>query len=201
MNLQKRLRCGPLSAVLFVVGTLGIALFLPGYSHVREDVSTIAALGTPTRVPFAILVYCVAGCLLLFASALREVASRNGLPQLGAYLIAFVVLSEVGIATFATPHPLHEPFGLLSLVGYQAPGVLAFTWRRDVKLRTVVIASWLFFFGLWAATALILVPGFWPVLARLLEPIAGLIQRTLFVAWFGWCAFVGIALNRHRQPI
>lgn len=196
MNFGKRLLFGPASAAAFLFGTVGVALFLPGYSHVRQDVSEIGALGTSTRLPFAILVFCVAVCLLIFASALREVAARNRLPPLAAYLIGFVVLSEVGIAIFATPHPLHEPFGLLSIIGYQAPGVLAFTWRRDPKMRTVVNLSWLFFFGLWTATALILVPGFWQPMARLLEPIAGLVQRTLFVAWFGWCAAVGLVLWR-----
>jgi hypothetical protein len=196
LNLGKRLLFGPVSAVAFLFGTIGVALFLPGYSHVRQDVSEIGALGTPTRLPFTILVFCVAVCLLIFASALREVAVRNSLPRLSAYLIGFVVLSEFGIAIFATPHPLHEPFGLLSLIGYQAPGVLAFTWRRDPKMRKVANVSWIFFIGLWTATALILVPGFWPAMARLLEPIGGLVQRTLFVAWFGWCATVGLMLWR-----
>jgi len=195
LNLEKRLLFGPLSAAAFLFGSIGVALFLPGYSHVRQDVSEIGALGTPTRFAFAILVCCVAVCLLIFASALREVASRNGLPKFAAYLIGFVVLSEVGIAFFATPDPLHEPFGLLSLIGYQAPGVLAMTWRRDPKMRKLCNISWIFFFGLWVATGLILLPGFWPPMAQLLEPIGGLVQRTLFVAWFGWCAVVGLSLR------
>jgi hypothetical membrane protein len=195
VKLEKRLLFGPLSAVLFLFGTLGVAHFLPGYSHLRQDVSEIGALGTPTRLAFAVMVFAVAACLAVFGWALRDVAARRGLPRLAAYLIGFVVVSEVGIAIFATPHPLHGPFGMVSLIGFQAPGVLALTWRRDPAMRGVVLVSWLFFLGLWGASLSILLPGFLPDLARQIEPVAGLVQRSLFVAWFGWCAAAGLILR------
>jgi len=196
MSVRTRLLFGPIAAVAFALGTIGVALFLPGYSHLRQDVSEIGALGTPTRLAFAALVYGVAACLLVFAWGLRDLGLARGLSPVPAYLIGFVVVSEIGIATFATPDPLHEPFGLLSLIGFQAPGMLALLWRRDRQLKRLVDVSRIFFFALWAATALILVPGFWPPLAVAMIPVAGLAQRTLFLAWFGWCAYVGISLRR-----
>jgi len=196
MSVRTRLLSGPIAAVAFALGTIGVALFLPGYSHLRQDVSEIGALGTPTRLAFAILVYGVAACLLVFAWGLRDLGLARGLSPVPAHLIGFVVVSEIGIATFATPDPLHEPFGLLSLIGFQAPGMLAVMWRRDLSLKPLVDVSRIFFFALWAATALILVPGFWPPLAVAMIPVAGLAQRTLFLAWFGWCAYVGISLRR-----
>ena len=196
MSVRTRLLSGPIAAVAFALGTIGVALFLPGYSHLRQDVSEIGALGTPTRLAFAILVYGVAACLLAFAWGLRDLGLARGLSPVPAHLIGFVVVSEIGIATFATPDPLHEPFGLLSLIGFQAPGMLAVMWRRDLSLKPLVDVSRIFFFALWAATALILVPGFWPPLAVAMIPVAGLAQRTLFLAWFGWCAYVGISLRR-----
>ena len=195
MNLRTRLLFGPIAALVFVLGTIGVALFLPGYSHVRQDVSEIGALGTPTRLAFAIVVYGVAASLVIFAWGLWAFARARGLSQVPAFLIGFVVVSEVGIATFATPDPLHEQFGLLSLIGFQAPGMLALMWRRDLGLKRLVDVSRICFFALWAATALILVPGFWPPLAQAIAPVAGLAQRTLFAAWFGWCAYVGISLR------
>ena len=195
MSLRTRLLFGPISALMFVLGTVGVALFLPGYSHIRQDVSEIGALGTPTRLAFAVVVCGVAACLAIFAWGLGGVARARGLSPFPAILIGFVVVSEIGIATFATPDPLHEPFGLLSLIGYQAPGVLTLMWRRNPSLKRLAAVSWLCFLGLWAATALILAPGFLPSLAQRMAPIAGLTQRPLFVVWFGWCAYTGFSLR------
>ncbi len=197
MDLRTRLLFGPIAALVFVLGTISVALFLPGYSHVRQDVSEIGALGTPTRLAFAILVYGVALCLAIFAWGLRDFGQARGLSPFPAFLIGFVVVSEIGIATFATPDPLHEPFGLLSLIGFQAPGALTLMWRRDPNLKRLAAVSWICFLGLWVATALILAPGFSPPLAERMAPVAGLAQRTLFVAWFGWCAYVGVSLRPH----
>ena len=199
MSVGNRLLFGPLSAVLFLFGSIGVGLFLQGYSPVRQDVSEIGALGTPTQLAFAVLVLVVAACLAVFAWGVAGVAGRERLPRLAAHLIGFVVLSEVGIAIFATPHPLHEPFGLVSLIGYQAPAALAIGWRRKAGMRAIVAASWLFFVALWAATVLILGQGIWPPMGRFLEPVDGMVQRTLFLAWFGWCAVTGVQLWRAER--
>ncbi len=200
MDYRKRLLFGPLSAVVFVVGTTLVALFLPGYSHVRQAVSDIGAQGTPTRLAFAGVIYALALCLLGFAYGLRDFARTFRLPALPAYLTLFVVASQIGIATFAAPHRLPEAFGLVSLVGYQAPGTLAVGWRHIPALKPVVFVSWLVFAALWIVTAVILLPDFSP-LAHALEPVAGLVQRLLFVAWFGWCAWIGVSLSRLNMPV
>jgi len=195
--LRQNYRClfGPLAAAVFVLGLAGLALMIPGYSHMRQTVSEIGEIGSPARVPFAILLCCVAACILVFAFAVRNISVQAGHSTLAAYVIGFMVLSAAGVGVFAYPHPLHNVFGISELIGYQAPLFLAVTWRRDGRARTLVIFSWIMFVFVWAAIALNLTAfdrrG--PVWAHV-KPVYGLAQRALFAAWFGWCAGAGLFL-------
>ena len=117
----------------FVSAVIGLALLLPGYSHVRQTVSEIGEIGSPARVPFAIMLCCVAACTLVFASAVRDLSVAARHSRLAAYLIGFMALPAAGVGVFAYPHPLHNIFGISELIGYQAPLVFALTWRRDPR--------------------------------------------------------------------
>jgi hypothetical protein len=50
MNSNYRLLFGPLAAAILCFGIIGLALLLPGYSHVRQTVSEIGEIGSPARV-------------------------------------------------------------------------------------------------------------------------------------------------------
>ena len=108
-----------------------------------------------------------------------------------------MALSAAGVGVFAYPHPLHNVFGLSELVGYQAPLILALTWRRDPRAGTAVTFSWIMTGLVWVAIALNLssLDRHGAVWAHL-KPAYGLVQRGLFAAWFGWCAGVGVLLFR-----
>jgi hypothetical membrane protein len=196
LKLETRLLFGPLSAAVFLFGTAGLALMLPGYSHVRQTISEIGELGSPGRVPFAIMLCCVAACLVLFASAVREIAAKAGRSQLTAHLIRLVALTSVGLAVFAFPYPLHNVFGLSATLGYQAPAAFAISWRNDPKVTNLVIFSWVCVLIFWIAAALNLAPNFSPQWAGVIRPYYGMAQRALFSAWFGWCAVAGLWLRR-----
>jgi hypothetical protein len=202
MKLTTRLLFGPASAALFVAGIVGLALLVPDYSQVRQTVSEIGELGSPARMPFAIMLCCVAACNLVFAAAVREFAIGARLSQLPAFLIGFVSLTSVGLAICAFPHPLHNVFGLSATIGYQAPAALAIAWRKDAKSRKLVTASWVCFVVFWTAGALNLAPLYSPHLAGLLRPYNGIAQRTVFGAWFGWCVITGLSLwlRERRKP-
>ena len=200
MNRSIRLLFGPGSAVLFFVGMLGIALAIPGYSHVHQTVSEIGALGTPTRWPFTLMILGVAACLLVFAWGVRGASLAAGKNTSAAWLIGCMVISCAGIAFFATPHPLHNDFGLSELVGYQAPLALALAWKSDPKARALVLWSWLLYAALWIAIGLnlsMMFPGSW--LATEVMPVYGLVQRSLFLAWFAWCTVTGILMWRRSR--
>ena len=122
--------------------------------------------------------------------------------RLAAYLIGFMALPTAGIGIFAYPHPLHNIFGISELIGYQAPLVLALTWRRDPRSKALVALSWILFVLIWGAIALNLSSfnSQGPIWAYV-KPVHGLAQRTLFAAWFGWCAVVGILLFQRARSI
>ncbi len=185
-----RLLFGPLAAAILGFGIAGLALLIPGYSHVRQTVSEIGEIGSPARVPFAIMLCCVAVCILIFASAIRDLSVMEHHSRWTAYLIGFMAVPAVGTGVFAFPHPLHNVFGLSELIGYQAPLVFALTWRRDPRAKTFVVLSYILFALIWCAIALNLSSVVALVWAYV-KPVHGIAQRALFAAWFGWCALVG----------
>ncbi len=196
MQLAIRLRFGVLALALLTVGIIGLALMVPGYSHVQQTVSEIGELGSPARVPFAILLLSVAACTLVFASAVRAVSRAHQRADASAYLIGAMGLSIVGVALFAHPHPLHNVFGISELIGYQAPLAFALTWRRHPHARALVRISWLLYLAVIAAIALNLSSIFAPnALWSYVQPRYGLAQRALFGAWFGWIALLGVLLS------
>ena len=183
MKQNYRLLFGPLAAAILGFGIAGLALLIPGYSHVQQTVSEIGEIGSPARVPFAIMLCCVAACILVFASAVRDLSVMAHHSRLAAYLIGFMALPAAGIGIFAYPHPLHNIFGISELIGYQAPLVLAFTWRRDPRAKTLVALSWILSVLIWGAIALNLssFDSQGPIWAYV-KPVHGLAQRALFAA-------------------
>ena len=200
MKRNYRFLFGPLAGAILGFGIAGLALLLPGYSHVRQTVSEIGEIGSPARVAFAVMLCCVAACILVFASAVRDLSVMAHHPRWAAYLIGFMALPAAGIGIFAYPHPLHNIFGISELIGYQAPLVFALTWRRNPRANTLVALSWILFVLIWGAIALNLssFDSQGPIWAYV-RPVHGLAQRALFAAWFGWCAVVGILLFQHTR--
>ena len=191
---SSRLLFGPLAGIILACGITGLALLIPGYSHVRQTVSEIGELGSAARVPFAVMLIAVAICLIIFATAMSELLALAGHSRWGAWLIGFMALPSTGLAVFAFPHPLHNVFGLSETIGYLAPLIIALTWRNDPRRKSLVTISWIFFVIVWVTIALNLspiVPAVWVHL----KPVHGLVQRALFAAWFGWCAVVGLLLR------
>ena len=199
MKRDYRLLFGPLAGAILALGIAGLALMIPGYNHVHQTVSEIGEIGSPARVPFAIMLCCVAACILVFAWAVRDQSVDAGHSQLAAYLIAFMALPAAGIGVFAYPHPLHNIFGISELIGYQAPLFLALTWRRDPNAKPLVSVSWILYVLICVAIALNLssLDRQGPVWAYV-KPAYGLAQRGLFAAWFGWCAVVGLLLFQSK---
>lgn len=202
MTRTYRLLFGPLAAAIFGIGIVGLASLIPGYSYVQQTVSEIGEIGSPERVPFAIVLGCVAACILIFAAGLLDLSVVTGHSRWAAYLTGFMALPAAGIGIFAYPHPLHNVFGLSELIGYQAPLVMALTWRHDPRAKTLVAFSWIMFVLIWVAILVNLSSldreG---LIWAHVKPVHGLAQRALFFAWFGWCAVVGILLFQYAASI
>ena len=167
----------------------------------HQTVSEIGEMDSPARIPFTIMLCSVALCLLIFAAGVGAESKRAGHGRLSAYLIGCMALSAAGVGIFAFPHPLHNVFGESELIGYQAPLAFALSWRRDPNAKRLVAFSWTMFALIWISIALNLVSldrhsALWTEM----KPIYGLIQRSLFAAFFCWCAGIGLLLRQHRRP-
>ena len=200
MKPDKRLLFGPLAAALLAIGIAVLPFWVPGYSQVHQTVSEIGEMDSPARIPFTIMLCGVAVCLLIFAAGAGAESKRAGHSRLSAYLIGCMAVSAAGVGIFAFPHPLHNVFGESELIGYQAPLAFALSWRKDPGARRLVTFSWIMVALIWISIALNLVSldrhsALWAEV----KPVYGLIQRSLFAAWFGWCAGIGVLLIQHRR--
>jgi hypothetical membrane protein len=191
---------GPVSAVIFWAGVAGLAAMVPGYSHVHQTVSEIGEMGSPARVAFAALLCGVAVCNLVFAWGVREQALQARRAQWPAYVIGSMAVSSAGIGLFAFPHPLHNVFGLSELIGYQAPLAVAVVWGGAPRSQALTAFSWILYLLLMLAIALNLgTLDRQSALWAYEKPIYGLVQRSLFLAWFAWCAGAGWLMWRRAR--
>ena len=190
---------GVIAGIVFFVTVYGLAVFLPDYSHLSKTVSEIGRIGSPVETPFKVGMLAVNLCVILFAVGLFEFARSTHLPGLPVYFILFYGLADKGTNVFPSPHSLHNVFGLSLTVGYLAPLVTSIAWRRFVIVRPVVRVS------AFIAT-LILVSIFLnvsPAFNRDLYPLEyyGIVQRSIFVLFYGWCAYLGITSWRIARDI
>ena len=183
---------GPAAALVFGIGVTWLGMARPGYSAVRQTVSELGSLGGTGRRSLAGLNLLIALSALVFAGGLFSVARSSGSTSLPAeFMVAYAIL-VVGLAAFPSGRPLHNVFGLLQTFPFVgAPLAVALGWRGEGAVATV---SWVALVLLVAAMALNLAPAFSPRLAKTLAPVYGLVQRSLFVAWYGWCAALGVLL-------
>jgi len=197
MRIETRLLFGPIAAAIFLFGVLGLSLLLPGYSHVHQDISTIGRIGSPERVPFAVVFLIYACSLLIFASGIFNVAGHAGASGLPAYLVAFMAFTQIGIAIFATPHPLHNMFGIASMAGFLAPIAMAVSWRRVRSAQTLIVVSYILGF-LVLGSIIVGLSELYPQsqLWQLVKSVPGLVQRSLAAAWLAWLVVSGFLMRQ-----
>jgi len=186
---------GSIALFLFCLGTIILAFFVPGYSHVKQTVSEIGEMGSPARVPFTLLLCAIGICMFLFATGIRRASLPAGLSQSVIYLIICMGISAAGVGIFAHPHPLHNVFGMSEIIGYQAPLALAITWRKHPNAKTLVMWSWIFYMLVLVAMLINMAPIFSMQLWSYIKPVHGLAQRFLFLSFFGWCTVVCFKLR------
>ncbi|ULU24601.1 DUF998 domain-containing protein [Dyella terrae] len=200
--LHLRLSFGVVAALVLWGGFVLLPLLVPGYDSIRQTVSEIGEMDSPARIPFAAMLCMVAVCVLLFAWGLRDASVKLGRPSVAAYLAGFMAVSSVGVGIFAYPHPLHGVFGLSEFVGYQAPWVLALTWRRETTVRGLVPFSWTMGTLLWIAILAnlsVLDLHSWLWLHE--RPFYGVVQRSLFFIWCLWLAVISVMLMKSRSVL
>lgn len=198
MPLKFRLWLGPLAGLLLFAGISAIGLMIPGYSHVRQTVSELGEIESPGRAAFTVLLLVVAACLIAFAGGVARTLRESRCSTLSAYFIGAMGVSAAGVGLFAFPHPLHNVFGMSELVGYQAPLVAALC-RQEPKMRQLRAFS----IAMYAVVLLAIAANLTTLdrhgeLWTRIQPFYGVVQRSLFAAWFFWCAGYGLLLMRIR---
>ena len=113
--------------------------------------------------------------------------------------MAAMAVSCAGVGVFAFPHPLHNVFGMSETIGLQAPIVAALTRTRRIDDRRLRWFSAVMYLVVLLAIAINLIPLVRPVgLWEEIKPIFGLVQRSLFLAWFVWCAVYCLLLMHQK---
>jgi len=188
--------CGAIACVVFFSAVYMLATMVDGYSHITQTVSEIGEQGSPAKVYLQVMNVIVAFCLLLFSRGLYLFAKSNNVSILPASFMAAFAFSEIGVAAFPSPHSLHNIFGLSMSIGYMTPLVMALSWKSLANANKLMTASWVAFVLVVIAIFLNLTPIF----ARDLYPLEyyGIVQRSLFVVFYGWCLYVGINLFLRR---
>lgn len=202
MRTETRLLFGPMAAAIFFFGVLGLASFIPGYSHIHQDISTIGRIGSSQRVPFSV-VFVLYGCsLAVFSSGIFSLAGHAGAPRLPAYLVAFMAFTQIGIAIFATPHPLHNIFGIASTLGFLAPIAMAVSWKKAGPPPTLIVVSYVL--GLLVLGCIVVgLSELYPQsqLWQLVKFVPGLVQRSLAGVWLTWLFVSGILMRRWKAAL
>lgn len=196
-----RLWLGIVAGLLLFAGIFALAWTVPGYSQVHQTVSELGEVGSPARTAFAFLLCLVAACLIAFAGAAATVHRAANVSAAPTWLIVAMAISAAGVGVFAYPNPLHNVFGMSELVGYQAPLAVALAFWKKPSRRSVALFS-LVMYGvvLLALAANLTTLHRQGDLWQNVRPYYGLVQRSLFAAWFAWCAgysFLLIRLTPH----
>jgi len=187
---------GALAGGIFFAAVYALATMVDGYSHTAQTVSEIGELGSPAEVYLQITNLVVALCLLVFAWSIYLFARNSNASILPAMFIACFAIAEIGVAIFPSPHTLHNVFGLSMTIGYMSPLVVAMSWRKLAGVNDLIAVSWIAF----VLVVITIFLNLSPMFARDLYPLEyyGVVQRALFVAFYGWCMFMSVKLFMSR---
>jgi hypothetical membrane protein len=196
---------GVIGGATFIAASAILGALLPNYDAIAQTISEIGEQGSPFETIFRAVNLFVAGCLLLFAFGVYGFSKARGVSLIPAGFLAYKGVMAVGVFVFASPHPLHNVFGIAGLPGFLAPLALAVTWPRMRDLPALRAVSTIAGVLLVDSIVVNLVPAFLSLSYidshfAFVHTHYGLIQRTLFLFDF-WCAYLALVLVQSaRQP-
>ena len=112
----------------FIATWLVLGALLANYNPVTQTISEIGEKGSAFEVPYKIANLIVAGCFLLFFHGVYRFSAARQLSLVPAFMLGFFALTQLGVSTFESPNPLHNLFGISSMLGFFTPLALAITW-------------------------------------------------------------------------
>ena len=190
--------CGILSPIVLAIAAAFVAAQRPDYSHVKDAISELGAVGRPYATLMNLAGIIPAGLLtMLAAPAVHACFGTSRLSRAGEIVLAFAGVGFVGTALFAwtgaptdlssTNNKFHLAFALSGFFFLAlAPLLFGLHARRNARDRTRALLS--------IATALaVFMLGF--LLPR--PPYLGIFQRGALTVFFVW--LIAISLQSLRS--
>lgn len=149
MNIHKPLAIfGMLSPILYTVAWIIGGIIVPGYDHIRDDVSSLFAVGAPYRTLFAALFITVSVLLFLFSLGFHWGFTNGEGSIVGPILFVLSTFLGVLVSSF---FPLDEGGemttikGQLHLILIVISGILVLASMVFFWLRAKKVEGWSFF--------------------------------------------------------
>ena len=173
------LAAGPATVVVFWATLFLCATRFAGYDHLVNMVSELGAVGTPTRVGFAVGLVLAGALSIVFVMGLVAACRGRGLNPAPAWVILAYSFSIAGAGIFPMPTPLHGSFSFPA-IGVLLSPLLALVLWRDVKGLVPGAVLSLVAFGL----------GFLVFADGFMGGQFGLKQRFFHLGWSVWFVYL-----------
>jgi len=193
---------GLAAPVLYIGSTVLGGAVVPGYSHIRDSVSSLTSVGTPHRLWLALGFTAYNVALGLTAAGLLRKSRPSRAATWAGWLLAASAAAGILMLEPFTEDPVGTPltpFGIghIVLVAVSAFGIViatflyAWAWRNDPRWRPLVRLSWII-------GVVVLVTGGIGS-AAITTPVFGLLERLTPLALLTWFAAVGVTALRELR--
>src|SRR5215467_6547250 len=119
---------GLIAGAAFIAASAILGALLPNYDPVTQTISEIGESGSPFETIFKAINLLVAVCFIVFAFGVYRISRERRVSLVPASLLGYFAVTQLGVFAFESPHPLHNLFGISSILGFFAPLALAITW-------------------------------------------------------------------------
>jgi len=192
--MKNLLTLGWIAPVLFIFGSIIFGYLLPDYSLVSQTISEIGEEGSPFQTQWLIYDLMIAILLFLFAYGVFLFSKKHQLSYIPSLFIFFFCLSQVGSSYFASPHPLHNVFGLSTTIGYFSPLIFFIFWKNSLgkKFKSIALLTFiLVILGIFLNLSPLFAPNLYSM------EYYGLVQRFLVYGFYIYYAYVAISTIQH----
>jgi hypothetical membrane protein len=182
MNTKTLLQTGILIPVVFWLSTFICGFIHGGYNHLRNTISELGAIGTPSEPLMATLTMFGALLSIFFIIGLYWVCRQLGLSTIPVFTLPAFTVMMGWAAMFHAGHKLHATAGPVFLLLYLGALLAIILWRGKQFSQV----RWLSILSL--AMMLLIFLRFIPAFQDNYE---GLVQRFVHLGWSVW--FVGLS--------
>jgi hypothetical membrane protein len=203
MTSKTLLICGILSPVLYAISDVLAGMRWEGYSFRDQTISELAAIGSPSRPLFTVLLIVVYALMVAFGVGIRQVAGARRLRIVGALLIALGVMA-LTVGQFAAMRmrgtaqglagAIHLAEGLVAmLLVFSAMGIAASTLGARFRLYTIATIILALGFGAWSLAEAPRIEQGLPT------PWVGVKERIFWYGYQSWFAVLALRLLRRER--